>query len=62
MLKKDPDWRVQEAITLAVDEVAELGGVRQASFWCLEQILVFENRLYPARIQLSRSSSQVDQN
>jgi hypothetical protein len=29
-LEKDPDWRVQEAITLVFDKVVELGSARQA--------------------------------
>jgi hypothetical protein len=29
-LEKDPDRRVQAAITLAINKIAELGSVRQA--------------------------------
>ena len=32
-LEKDPDRRVQAAIQLAIEEVAELGSVRQALLW-----------------------------
>ena len=45
-LEMDPDRRVQAAIRLAIDKVAELGSVRQALFWFLEHGLDLKTRVH----------------
>ncbi len=53
-LEMDPDRRVQAAIRLAIDKVAELGSVRQALFWFLEHKLDLPTRINAGPIEWRR--------
>ena len=53
-LEKDPDRRVQAAIRLAIDKVAELGSVRQALFWFIEHKLDLPTRINSGPIEWRR--------
>jgi Recombinase/Recombinase zinc beta ribbon domain len=52
--EKDPDRRVQAAIQLAIEKVAELGSVRQALLWFLEHKLDLPTRITASPVEWLR--------
>ena len=57
-IEKDPDRRVQEAITLAFNKFAELQTVRQVHLWMRQERLPLPAVIYGRRVATSPGSCQ----